>query len=212
ARDALGDRIPVGIGTPGDFHQLVDDMLRRGAVRIAHRHVDDVLAAPPCGHLEFPGDVEHVGGQALDARKARHDGPRKVSWNRADGCGAANSIIYRMRPRLANGRAPSAAPKQKCGGAAARSIALSSQEHRSLPVLLQKDLNPALNTVTAYGDGFLEINRVRYEGAICFAPEGPVRNVAVRSAAQIDAAFLQDLIGLKQAPRDPLAFLDDEAP
>ena len=79
-------------------------------------------------------------------------------------------------------------------------------------MLLQKDLNPALNTVTAYGDGVLEINRVRYEGAICFAPEGPVRNVAVRSAAQIDAAFLQDLIGLKQAPRDPLAFLDDEAP
>ncbi len=79
-------------------------------------------------------------------------------------------------------------------------------------MLLQKDLNPALNTVTAYGDGFLEINRVRYDGAICFAPEGPVRGLALRDVADIDAAFLQDLVGLKPAARDPLAFLDDAAP
>ncbi|WP_368642110.1 MTH938/NDUFAF3 family protein [Castellaniella ginsengisoli] len=79
-------------------------------------------------------------------------------------------------------------------------------------MLLQKDLNPALNTVTAYGDGFLEINRVRYDGALCFAPEGPIRSLAVRTAADLDAAFLQDLIGLKPAARDPLAFLDDDAP
>ena len=79
-------------------------------------------------------------------------------------------------------------------------------------MLLQKDQNPALNTVTAYGDGFLEINRVRYDGAICFAPEGPVRSLAVRTPADIDAAFLQALIGLQPAARDPLAFLDDAGP
>ena len=79
-------------------------------------------------------------------------------------------------------------------------------------MLLQKDLNPALNTVTAYGDGFLEINRVRYDGAVCFSPEGPVRDVALRAAADIDAAFLQELLGLKPAARDPLAFLDDQPP
>ena len=79
-------------------------------------------------------------------------------------------------------------------------------------MLLQKEQNPALNTVTAYGDGFLEINRVRYDSAICFAPEGPVRSLPVRTTADIDAAFLQDLVGLKLADRDPLALLDDAAP
>ena len=79
-------------------------------------------------------------------------------------------------------------------------------------MLLQKDLNPALNTVTAYGDGFLKINRVRYDSAICFAPEGAVRSLNVRTTAEIDAAFLQDLVGLKPADQDPLAFLDDATP
>ncbi|MDY0310346.1 MAG: MTH938/NDUFAF3 family protein [Castellaniella sp.] len=79
-------------------------------------------------------------------------------------------------------------------------------------MLLQKDLNPAFNTVTAYGDGFLEINRVRYDSAICFAPEGPVRSLALRTAADLDAAFLQDLVGLQPSTRDPLALLDSDAP
>ena len=79
-------------------------------------------------------------------------------------------------------------------------------------MLLQKDQNPALNTVTAYGDGFLEINRVRYDSALCFAPEGPICSLSIRTPAEIDAAFLQDLIGLTPAARDPLAFLDDAAP
>ncbi len=76
-------------------------------------------------------------------------------------------------------------------------------------MLLQKDFNPALNTVTAYGEHHLEINRVRFETAVCFGPEGPVRHVELRTAADIDAAFLKSLVGLDAAPRDPLAFLDD---
>ncbi|WP_298015045.1 MTH938/NDUFAF3 family protein [uncultured Castellaniella sp.] len=76
-------------------------------------------------------------------------------------------------------------------------------------MLLQKDFNPALNTVTAYGEHHLEINRVRFETAVCFGPEGPVRNVELQTAADIDATFLKSLVGLDAAPRDPLAFLDD---
>ncbi|HET8598625.1 MAG TPA: MTH938/NDUFAF3 family protein [Castellaniella sp.] len=76
-------------------------------------------------------------------------------------------------------------------------------------MLLQKDFNPALNTVTAYGEHHLEINRVRYETAICFGPEGPVRPVDLHSAADIDAAFLKALVGLDAASGDPMAFLDD---
>jgi len=76
-------------------------------------------------------------------------------------------------------------------------------------VLLQKDFNPALNTVTAYGEHHLEINRVRFETAVCFGPEGPVRHVELQAATDIDAAFLKTLVGLDAARQDPMAFLDD---
>jgi len=79
-------------------------------------------------------------------------------------------------------------------------------------VLLQKESNPALNTVTAYGDNYLEVNRERYETAICFTPEGPIRCLELCSVAQIDTAFLKALIGLGEARQDPMAFLDDAPP
>jgi uncharacterized protein len=76
-------------------------------------------------------------------------------------------------------------------------------------VLLQKDSNPELNTVTAYGDDYLEINRERFESAVCFAPQGPVRSLDVQRPGDIDAALLQDLIGVQAGAQDPMAFLDD---
>jgi len=75
-------------------------------------------------------------------------------------------------------------------------------------VLLQKDSNPALNTVTAYGDDYLEINRVRFRTAVSFTPEGPIRSLDLTVPADIDAGLLRSLAGLKDAGRDPLAFLD----
>ncbi len=39
---------------------------------------------------------------------------------------------------------------------------------------LHADINPALNTVTAYGDGYIEVNRQRHEGAVLLRPEGEV--------------------------------------
>lgn len=79
-------------------------------------------------------------------------------------------------------------------------------------MLLQKDFNPALNTVTAYGENHLEINRIRFETAVCFGPEGPVRSLTLRTIADIDAAFLKALIGLDAVAQDPLSFLDDIPP
>lgn len=76
-------------------------------------------------------------------------------------------------------------------------------------MLLQKDFNPALNTVTAYGEHHLEINQVRYENAVCFGPEGPVRAVEISRVHEISAAFLKTLLGLDQPSDDPMAFLDD---
>ncbi|CAM5195237.1 Xcc1710-like domain-containing protein OS=Castellaniella defragrans OX=75697 GN=HNR28_003160 PE=4 SV=1 [Castellaniella defragrans] len=79
-------------------------------------------------------------------------------------------------------------------------------------MLLQKDSNPELNTVTAYGEDYLEINRERFESAICFKPQGPVRNLDVRLPDEIDTALLQALVGLESIAQDPLAFLDDTPP
>jgi uncharacterized protein len=39
---------------------------------------------------------------------------------------------------------------------------------------LHADSNPALNTVTAYGAGFVEINRQRHAGAVLVQPDAPV--------------------------------------
>ncbi|MNN26593.1 hypothetical protein D3C81_1401010 [compost metagenome] len=60
----------MGVLALGDGAQLVDDMLRGRAVGVAHAEVDDVLATAAGSHLQLGGDVENVGGQAIDARKA----------------------------------------------------------------------------------------------------------------------------------------------
>ena len=39
---------------------------------------------------------------------------------------------------------------------------------------LHVDVNAALNTVTAYGAGYVEINRQRHAGAVLVRPEGEI--------------------------------------
>jgi hypothetical protein len=46
--------------------QLFDDVLRRRAVGVSHRQIDDVVAAPPRRHLELVRDVEDVRRQPLN--------------------------------------------------------------------------------------------------------------------------------------------------
>ena len=48
-------------GLGGNFGKLVDDVLRRGAVRIAHAEVDDVLTARSCRGLHRIHFSEDVG-------------------------------------------------------------------------------------------------------------------------------------------------------
>lgn len=45
---------------------------------------------------------------------------------------------------------------------------------RKLNLKLHQDSSGALNTVTGYGAGYVEINLQRYEGSIIVMPEGPV--------------------------------------
>ena len=68
----------VGLGR--DFAQLVDHVLGRRAVGIAHAEVDDVLAARARRGLHRVHFGEDVGRQALDA--VEFLGHRAPSWRR----------------------------------------------------------------------------------------------------------------------------------
>ncbi|WZB75044.1 Mth938-like domain-containing protein [Achromobacter insuavis] len=67
----------------------------------------------------------------------------------------------------------------------------------------------ALNTVTAYGDGYIEVNQVRFSSSVAFGPEGEVTHWPVESPADITPTLLRQAAGLSGFVRDPLAFLDE---
>lgn len=77
---------------------------------------------------------------------------------------------------------------------------------------LHTDSNPGLNTVTAYGPDFIEINRQRYHSAVAFGPHGAVQSWSLGSVADLTLAQLHDLAGLATATPDPFAALDDAPP
>jgi len=58
---------------------------------------------------------------------------------------------------------------------------------------LHADMPSPLNTVTAYGPDWIEINRRRFEGAVVVMPEG---EVAAWSAQRFDALSEADFEGL----------------
>ena len=59
---------------------------------------------------------------------------------------------------------------------------------------LHADLNPALNTVTAYGDGWVEINRTRHEGALVVRPEGEILPWPVTGFDALESAHFEALL------------------
>ena len=67
ARDALGGGIAIGARLADGLDQLVDDVLGRGHVGIAHAEIDDVGAARAGGRLQAVHLGEHIGRQTLDA-------------------------------------------------------------------------------------------------------------------------------------------------
>ena len=77
---------------------------------------------------------------------------------------------------------------------------------------LQREHNPALNAITAYGDDYVAINFQRHDHSIFFAPEGPVQDLPVQTAAALTAEHLRSFAGLDQIKQDPMAFLDDAPP
>lgn len=77
---------------------------------------------------------------------------------------------------------------------------------------LHTDTHAALNTVTGYGHGYVEINKTLYSHAIALGPEGPVKEWPVENPEDISTALLLQAAGLTLKPVDPLAFLDSDQP
>lgn len=68
-------------------------------------------------------------------------------------------------------------------------------------MLLQKEERTALNTVTAYGEDYIEINEVRYPHAIYFRPEGEIHAWDTQEAQHITTALVEQAAGItRQAP------------
>lgn len=82
------------------------------------------------------------------------------------------------------------------------------QDFGSFFVQLQSESNPALNTVTAYGDDYIEINEVSYGHAVYFGPEGEIHTWPVELVSDITAAVLRAVAGLGETKADPMAFLE----
>lgn len=77
---------------------------------------------------------------------------------------------------------------------------------------LHTDTNAALNTVTGYGQGYVEINKTTYSHAIAFGPEGPVKQWLAEKPDDISTELLLQAADLTLKPVDPLAFLESELP
>lgn len=79
-------------------------------------------------------------------------------------------------------------------------------------MLLQKESNPGLNTITAYGAGYVEINGQAYRHPVRFSPDGSVESWPITDATQMTHAALREIAGIKDAAADPMAFLDNIGP
>lgn len=62
---------------------------------------------------------------------------------------------------------------------------------------LHSDRLPALNTVTAYGEGYFEINRERHQAPLRFMPEGTVEHWEVGRPEELSAADIASLLELE---------------
>lgn len=73
---------------------------------------------------------------------------------------------------------------------------------------LQKETNPALNTVTAYGNDYIEINKTRHTHSVYFMPEGQIHDLGIQNPSDFTTELLQKVTGVCAAAQDPMAFLD----
>jgi uncharacterized protein len=64
---------------------------------------------------------------------------------------------------------------------------------------LQPDRQPTLNTVSAYGPNYIEINAVRHETSILLMPEGPVTHWSCAQFSDLSSDHFQEIANKKPA-------------
>ena len=64
--------------------------------------------------------------------------------------------------------------------------------------------------MTSYGNGFVEVNKVRFDHAIAVGPLGEIARWSASSPLDISTDLLLAAAGLSLAPIDPMAFLEAE--
>lgn len=62
---------------------------------------------------------------------------------------------------------------------------------------LHEHAQPDLNTITAYGQGYVEVNARRHAGAVLVMPVSPVRGWTAGGLEAVDAACLAELVALE---------------
>ena len=76
-------------------------------------------------------------------------------------------------------------------------------------MLLQREDNGSLNTVSAYGDNYIEINGVRYEHAVYFDPINEIQEWDVNNIQELTKNQLYKAIGIDNKKQSPMDFLDN---
>jgi uncharacterized protein len=66
-------------------------------------------------------------------------------------------------------------------------------------VKLQADSQAALNTVSAYGPDYIEINAVKHDSSLLLMPEGPIETWSCKSFEDLTASDFQQIAQKKPA-------------
>ena len=62
---------------------------------------------------------------------------------------------------------------------------------------LQSDPHSGANTITGYGDGYIEINRIPYSHAVLLSSDGEILEWAVNSFDELSSADFSQMVVLK---------------
>ncbi len=62
---------------------------------------------------------------------------------------------------------------------------------------LQSDPHSGANTITGYGDGYIEINKIPYSHAVLLSPDGEILEWAVKSFEELSSSDFTQMASLK---------------
>jgi uncharacterized protein len=62
---------------------------------------------------------------------------------------------------------------------------------------LQSDPHSGANTITGYGDGYVEINKILYANAVLLSSDGAISNWSAQSFDSLEASHFSQMVDLK---------------